>query len=338
MLLPRFVPSNAWHVSLPSSAPPLQSASYRPADKAEEPPVADRLAHSVRDATLAFLRGLRLEDPETRALHRATLDAQMALHPAHLPLLQEALRRAHEEAEAAVKKEAAGAVKRPAWEAEPEEKESAGESTSAPTSPAPAPAPSPMVSALHEVLARSQAVVAAIDQTALAAMVARKCEEEGPGAALRRKKRDDEKAALTEALDKRVRALLELEKADPAAPVPALADGGASSLAPAAAVEEAWAELRRWADPAADSAFAVLQARVHERAGRYAQAIQALAKVAGDDGGGNGAAKEAQAYRAALLGKLGATWAHWAAHEKARAFDRYPPASGTSSGYPMQLT
>ena len=61
----------------------------------------------------------------------------------------------------------------------------------------------------------ADAVIAAIDETALAKHLARKTPEEGPGAAARKKEAEDQKAALLDALEKKANALLELHPTAP---------------------------------------------------------------------------------------------------------------------------
>lgn len=65
------------------------------------------------------------------------------------------------------------------------------------------------------VVAVADAVIAAIDRTALATYLARKTPEEGPGSAARKKEAEEQKAALLEALEKKASALLELHPSPP---------------------------------------------------------------------------------------------------------------------------
>jgi hypothetical protein len=68
---------------------------------------------------------------------------------------------------------------------------------------------------VQEIIAAAEAVIAAVDQTALAKHLARKTPEEGPGAAERKKRADEQKGALVEALEKKASALLELNPTEP---------------------------------------------------------------------------------------------------------------------------
>ncbi len=71
------------------------------------------------------------------------------------------------------------------------------------------------VSHEQEVVEAADAVIAAIDETALAKLLARKTPEEGPGAAARKKEAEEQKAALLDALEKKASALLELHPTAP---------------------------------------------------------------------------------------------------------------------------
>lgn len=68
---------------------------------------------------------------------------------------------------------------------------------------------------MQEIIAAAEAVVAAVDHTALAKHLARKTPEEGPGAAERKKRADEQRGALVEALEKKASALLELNPTEP---------------------------------------------------------------------------------------------------------------------------
>ena len=67
---------------------------------------------------------------------------------------------------------------------------------------------------LQDIVKAADAVVAAIDQTALARHVARETPEEGPGAKERKRQADEQKAALVDALEKKASALLEMQPAE----------------------------------------------------------------------------------------------------------------------------
>jgi hypothetical protein len=95
--------------------------------------------------------------------------------------------------------------------------------------------------AAQAVVAAAQAVAASVDQGALTVFTARKCPEEGRGAAKRQKQLEDAKAALLEALEARATALLELHP-EAAPPPPAAGDEGDAATASgvdAASQEEA---------------------------------------------------------------------------------------------------
>lgn len=63
----------------------------------------------------------------------------------------------------------------------------------------------------------ANAVISAVDETALAKHLARKTPEEGTGAKERKKQAEEQKAALTDALEKKASALLEMHPAAPGA-------------------------------------------------------------------------------------------------------------------------
>jgi tripeptidyl-peptidase-2 len=128
--------------------------------------VRDRLAESLRDARVKFLRELKCESEEEKAAY-AQLQAQLlADFPGHLPLLLEALQRAQKAAAASAKNGGGG-------DGAAEGGEQGGTSNAAP--------------AWQAVVAAADAVVGAIDATELAVHLARKCAEEGPGSAKRKK-------------------------------------------------------------------------------------------------------------------------------------------------------
>ena len=72
-----------------------------------------------------------------------------------------------------------------------------------------------LVGCVQEVVEAADAVIAAVDETALAKHLARKTPEEGPGAAARKKEAEEQKAALLDALEKKASALLELHPTAP---------------------------------------------------------------------------------------------------------------------------
>ena len=68
---------------------------------------------------------------------------------------------------------------------------------------------------MQDIVKAADAVIAAVDQTALARHVARKTPEEGAGAKERKKQAEEQKAALVDALEKKASALLEMHPAEP---------------------------------------------------------------------------------------------------------------------------
>ncbi len=285
----------------PKRAEPLAVAAgaEEAADAAaagEERGAPARLAEALRDAEVKFFSEMKGDSEEARAERAAVLASLKARFPAHLPLLRAALKAA---APAGEKDEAAAAPARGAAEA---------------------------------ALAAADELLAAVDATALAVHLARAAPEEGPGAARRKREFDEQRGAVVEARAARAAALLdlgELEAAEKAA-AGAGAGAGAASGAPAAAaspstpaegdaVEAAFAELRRWVDPAADAAHAALAARREARAGRPALALRALERADGE----GAPARAALDRRAALFKELG--WEHWARAERDRARRAFPP-------------
>lgn len=142
------------------------------------------------------------------------------------------------------------------------------------------------------VVAAADRLVGVVDQVALAQEVARKCDEEGPDAAKRRRERDEQKAALVEALAAKCGALLDQPEAGD--------------------LEATWGDLRRWTDTSADTKCLLLHARMQRRKGRLSEAVRALDKLLGDDP----ARREAALLRIEVLKELG--FAHWAAVEQAK--------------------
>ena len=70
---------------------------------------------------------------------------------------------------------------------------------------------------MQDIVEAADAVIAVVDQTALAKHVARKTPEEGPGAKERKKQAEEQKTALVDALKEKASALLELHPAEPEA-------------------------------------------------------------------------------------------------------------------------
>ena len=67
----------------------------------------------------------------------------------------------------------------------------------------------------QDIVKAADAVIAAVDETALAKRLARKTPEEGPGAKQRKKQAEEQKNALVDALEKKASALLKMHPAPP---------------------------------------------------------------------------------------------------------------------------
>eukprot|EP00887_Chlorella_sp_A99_P002396 scaffold10.g2396.t1 len=107
---------------------------------------------------------------------------------------------------------------------------------------------------------------------------------------------------------------------DAAAGVAAAVGTGDSSSAGDDGLDAAWAQLRRWADPAAD--HPLLFARREAAAGRLAGAYKALAKLATPADGVP--SRPALELRASLLARLG--WQHWEVAARRHLVAAFPPA------------
>ena len=68
---------------------------------------------------------------------------------------------------------------------------------------------------VQDIVKAADAVIAAVDETALAKHLARKTPEEGPGAKQRKKQAEEQKNALVDALEKKASALLKMHPAPP---------------------------------------------------------------------------------------------------------------------------
>ncbi|PRW39066.1 Tripeptidyl-peptidase 2 isoform A [Chlorella sorokiniana] len=314
-------------VQLTFLVPPKKAEAPAPKDEPAPAPAGEegqeggqrfesRLAEALRDAQVKFLKELKCDTEEERQSYEELQAQLLAAHPAHLPLLLEALQRAQKAAAAAGKDGSSG--------------EGDGEAAR-----------------LQEAVVRAaDAVVAAIDQAALAIFLAQKCGEEGPGAAARKKDMEERKSVLIEALAAKCGALLELQQAGsasastaagaaatastspadagevpPAGGAAAAAAGaadaagsGAGEAADTGAFEAAFRELRKWVDTAADEKYVLLHAKRDMLAGRLASAYRTLDKVASPED--KPAAKDVLELRAQLLGQLG--WAHWERHARRR--------------------
>ena len=158
--------------------------------------------------------------------------------------------------------------------------------------------------ALERVVGAADAVVAAIDATALAAAYGVTLDKEDKAAAKRREADDARKKALVGALQQKASALLDAHAAAP-------------SEARLAALDAAVAALHKWAAP---SEHWKLLVGWHKAHGRHASALAALDEHLGKEKGPP--PKDKLESRAALLEALG--WAHWAANARALLLIKFP--------------
>lgn len=162
------------------------------------------------------------------------------------------------------------------------------------------------------VLTAADEVLQAIDATELAVYIARKCPEEGEDGAKRKKEMEERKSAVIEALSAKCTALLDIEEKK------------FSSTQDGSLFDDAFAELRRWVDPAAsDAAHALLLSRRERRCGRYAMALKALDKAANPED--KPTPKDVYKMRIRLFELLG--WSHWAVAEERKLRKAFPPHS-----------
>lgn len=166
---------------------------------------------------------------------------------------------------------------------------------------------------LDKIIAAADAVLGAVDTTELAVFLAAKCPEEGEGAAEKKKEMDEKKGAVVEALAAKCTALLDKEN------VSSISEENKKESGDS--FEAAYAQLRRWVDPAADAAHCTLASRREARAGRTALALRALDKAANPED--KPAGKEVLEKREELMRALG--WEHWAGVESARKRFAFPP-------------
>eukprot|EP00854_Cymbomonas_tetramitiformis_P007018 gene7018-8369_t len=326
-------------------AVPLVMASPPPApekdeqeeeeQEAEETAAANGLQDAVRDAQVAFLKQMKLEEDEARQMYTVTRAQLLEQYPEHLPLLLEGLERfadVLEKAEEGVEK----------------------------------------VQAAARAVEAADAVIAVCDIQALAVHVARRCSIEGAGAAAQRKVMEEQKKALIYALACKCGALLDTErlsigkveeaessaedsenakvdrgrkvlendpgkeaaqsgisKGDPdtdkaahSGPLDGLHKPDSEGDDAEGLLEETFAELRRWVDTAVDKKHALLHSRYEEREGRLALAITALDKLI--DAEDRPCAKDVFQRRSYLMRCL--RWRHWQQHEESRMLDVFPKA------------
>jgi tripeptidyl-peptidase II len=223
--------------------------------------------------------------------------------------------------------------------------------------------------AAARVDAAADAVIAAVDQTALAAFLALRApddedgeddeggdkggeKEEGEEAAeasaaelhRRQKRRQDAaKAALLEALKAKLSAALDLVDAEEDGKEERGGGGTARAASPSAGTNpsstskerarQALAQLRRWVDTAAVSDYQLMHARAAWRVhGTPALALKALEKLSsggGDDG--KPARRDACDLRARVLRSMGPGWQHVSRLEEAATRAKFPGSAGQTA-------
>lgn len=248
-----------------------------------ETSIEQALKEKIRDAQVEFLKAMKLSTPKEKEMYENLLQEVKKEWPSHLPILQEALNRL----------KSPGGMSETLAEGSDEK-----------------------AIRLNKIIDAADAVLSAIDLTELAVYFARKCPEDTPNAADRKKKAEEQRSAVVEALAAKMEALMDLEE-----------ESGRTSAAVVGdddPVETAYESLCCWVDPTADAKRAVLAARREERASRFAASLKALDKIlsSNDDDGAKHLTKEAMIRRVALFEKMG--WDHWARLEKARICKRFP--------------
>jgi len=204
--------------------------------------------------------------------------------------------------------------------------------------------------------AAADAVIAAVDQTALAAFSALRApdedeEEEKEGgdnkdmaakeseadAYRRQKKRQDAaKAALLEALKAKLAVALDEVDALSAEGEEKEGESGEGAAATAPAKErarQALSQLRRWVDTATVADYQMLHARaafrVHRTPGLALKALDKLAAGNGDDG--KPPRRDACDLRLAVLRSMGPAWAHVLRLEEAGVRAKFPGSAGQTA-------
>jgi len=166
---------------------------------------------------------------------------------------------------------------------------------------------------LPVVVAAADRVIAQIDTAKLAAHYGVKLDPDDEAAAKVRAELDRQKAALTEALSRKARALL--DQALQARPTTARAD---ITTKPAdEPFEQAFAELAKWVDTTADD-YLLLHIDRERYYGRLGEALKLLNKKLADVKPD----KKLYTKRAALLGELG--WTHWQQYDEKWLLLRFP--------------
>jgi len=156
------------------------------------------------------------------------------------------------------------------------------------------------------IVAAAQAVIDAVDRSALAEYFGTTADDEDPAAREEREKREKERDALREALFRKGRALAvaAAEKPDDEKRM--------------AAFETAWTDYEKWADTDSDE-YAELHVDREKLHGRFGTALRLVNERIADE---DEPKKDLFEQREELFGKLG--WEHWAASEQREIAVRFP--------------
>lgn len=162
---------------------------------------------------------------------------------------------------------------------------------------------------LRAVIGAADRIVGEIDETALAAHYGVKLDDDDLEARRARKRMDEKKKALIEALHRRAKALHDIaaEKPD--------AEGAAAEKE----AQAAFAALAKWTDTTATEYIGLHVQRMAAE-GRLGEAIELMNKRVAEEP----TEKKLYDERIALLDELG--WVHWKAYEEAWAHARFPSA------------
>jgi tripeptidyl-peptidase-2 len=164
---------------------------------------------------------------------------------------------------------------------------------------------------LPEVVAAADAIIAEIDQEALAAHYGRKLDEDDKDAKKVRKEMDEKKAALVEALHRKAKALFDMSGAEAGRPV---TDAAADERK---AFEAAFAELEKWVDTT-DEAYLDLHIDRAIARGELGEALKLVNGKIAD----NPPSKDLCEQRIEILEALG--WQSWAGYEREWLLLRFP--------------
>ena len=275
----------------PPSTTTSSSTTATTATKTPTKSLDEQMQEAIRDAEVKFLSGIKTDSDENKEKYEQLLTSLSQKYPQHLPLLREPLKRFSTTSDRHTNKET-----------------------------------------LMRIISCADKVLSAIDTTELAVFVAAKCPEDGEGAAERKKEMDEKKSAVIEALAAKTEALVDvcaLEKQSTGED--GSGEGGDESAATSPSsssssfvllLEETWGQLRRWVDPTADPAHALLASKREEQGGRFALALRTLDKSNNSADEGKPVAKEVFEKRAELFKELG--WEHWSTWERTRRAFAYP--------------